>query len=69
LRGKASGPKSNRRVSQEEVDRLKYVFSDTVIIPKERLDLAKEKWRGALIEKFLGRKMDSDFIGKALAHK
>ena len=43
--------------------------SDAAVIPKERIEQAREKWRGDLIGKFLGTRMDSGFIGKALAHK
>ena len=48
---------------------IKRVFFDAVMISPEKLQAVHSKWKSALIGKFLGRRMDSDFIAKAISFK
>jgi len=68
-RGSSLGDRNDRRVSLEELQRLQQVFSETVDIQSERLEVARKNWGNALIGKFLGRRMDSDVIARALEYK
>ena len=54
-RGSSPGDRNDRRVSLEELQRLQQVFSETVVIQPERLEVARKNWGNALIGKFLGR--------------
>ena len=68
-RGRQIGSRSDRRVTEEELDRLKQVFSDAVVISPEKLQAARSKWKTALIGKLLGRRMNPEFLAKAILFK
>lgn len=62
--GSGSG---NRRVSKEEREKLKEICTQSVIIDDELLRSKRAKWEGALIGKFLGQKINSNYVGRVLS--
>lgn len=61
--------RSDKRVTEEEIARLQAIFTEKVTIPKEEIREAREQWRLALVGRFLGKRMDSNYIARKLGEQ